>query len=150
MSTIQHLFHIEAPPAIVYKALATVKGLSEWWTRDTFGAAEVGSILEFKFGEVFLNKMRVVEMEPEQSVTWECVSGPADWVGTRITFELEKVDAKTRLRFSHSNWREQNDFFAQCNFSWGRYLESLRQYCQTGYGFPFEDPEARRVKVKIQ
>ncbi|MBI3259882.1 MAG: SRPBCC domain-containing protein, partial [Ignavibacteriae bacterium] len=51
-----------------------------------------------------------------------------------FTFDLDENDGKTRVRFSHSGWPEQDDFYANCAFSWGRYMESLRQLCQTGRG----------------
>ena len=29
------------------------------------------------------------------------------------------------------------EFYAHCNFQWGKYLVSLKEYCETGKGFPF-------------
>ncbi len=60
-----------------------------------------------------------------------------EWVGTVITFDLEADGDVTRLRFGHRDWRESNDFFASCNYQWGRYTESLKQYCETGVGNPW-------------
>ena len=37
-----------------------------------------------------------------------------------------------------------NDFYAACSFSWSRYLESLRQFCQTSKGEAFESEGYRR------
>ena len=34
----------------VYKALATVEGLSRWWTTDTKGESTVGGVIQFRFG----------------------------------------------------------------------------------------------------
>ena len=81
--------------------------------------------------------MKVTAMEPNESVDWECVDGFPDWIGTKINFTLDINDGKTRLRFDHYNWKEANDFFAGCSFSWARYMESLRQLCQTGKGEAF-------------
>ena len=58
-------------------------------------------------------------------------------VGHTFTFMLDENDNKTRVRFSHSGWTEEDDFYAICTFTWGRYMESLRQYCQTGKGGAF-------------
>src|ERR1043166_8266481 len=137
MAEINHLFHINAPRKKVYDALSSVKGLSGWWTADTSGKSEPGGILEFRFGEHFLNRMKVRELIEDKSVTWDCIESAPDWIGTKLTFHLDDNDGKTRVRFSHGNWKESNDFMAQCNFSWGRYMESLRNLCEKGKGSPF-------------
>jgi uncharacterized protein YndB with AHSA1/START domain len=137
MAEISHLFHISAPRSKVYEALSTVKGLSGWWTADTSGKSEPGGLLEFRFGPHFLNKMKVKELVTDKSVSWDCIESAPDWVGTKLTFHLDDNDGKTRVRFNHGNWNQANDFMAQCNFSWGRYMESLRNLCEKGKGSPF-------------
>jgi uncharacterized protein YndB with AHSA1/START domain len=137
MVAIKHLFHINAPKQKVYDALTTIKGLAGWWTTQTSGDTKRGGLIEFRFGEQFLNKMKVLESTPNELVKWECAGGPADWIGNKITFQLDDNDGKTRVRFDHADWKEANDFFASCSFSWGRYMESLRQLCQTGKGEAF-------------
>ncbi|MEO8151261.1 MAG: SRPBCC domain-containing protein [Bacteroidia bacterium] len=131
MAAIKHLFHINAPKDKVYEALTTITGLSNWWTKQTTGNTDTGGVIHFRFGE-FGNDMKVTAMKPNESVSWECVDGSPDWVGTKINFLLDTNDGKTRVRFEHADWKEANDFFAGCSFSWARYMESLRQFCQTG------------------
>ena len=58
-------------------------------------------------------------------------------IGHETTFDLEQVNGKTRIRFSQSGFSEKNDLYAGINYSWGKYLESLRQYLQTGIGEGF-------------
>jgi uncharacterized protein YndB with AHSA1/START domain len=137
MADIKHLFHINAPREKVYQALSTVEGLAAWWTTQTSGKSEPGGILEFRFGPQFVNKMKVTQLVPGRSVSWECIEANPDWVGTKLTFDLDENEGKTRVRFAHSGWKETSDFFAQCNFSWGRYMESLRNLCEKGKGAPF-------------
>lgn len=136
--SIKHLFHITAPREKVYEALTTIEGLAGWWTKQTSGESKVNGIVEFRFGQQFFNKMKVKELKPNESVTWECVGGADDWMGTIFTFKLDENEGKTRVRFEQANWKEANDFYAACNFSWGRFMESLRNLCQTGKGSPFE------------
>ena len=38
-------------PDDIYKALASVEGLSRWWTRETRGDSKVGGVLQFRFGD---------------------------------------------------------------------------------------------------
>jgi uncharacterized protein YndB with AHSA1/START domain len=135
--TLKHLFHIAAPREKVYEALTTITGLAGWWTIQTEGESKEGGELVFRFGPVWKNTMKVKELKANQAVTWECLGDAPDWIGTIITFKLDENEGKTRIRFEQSGYKETNDFYAQCNFSWGRYLVSLRDHCEKGKGAPF-------------
>jgi len=136
MPAIKHLFHINAPREKVYQALSTIDGLANWWTTQTSGESKPGGIIDFAFGKM-ITKMSVAGLKPGEWVKWECVGGPDDWIGTTVEFRLDENDGKTRVRFNHDNWKEAGDFYAGCSFSWARYMESLRQLCQTGNGEAF-------------
>jgi uncharacterized protein YndB with AHSA1/START domain len=137
MASIKHLFHINASKEKVFEALTTIKGLSGWWTNKVSGDAKVDGVIEFRFGDFGGPDMKVKEIKPNESVTWECVGKNDGWSGHIFTFKLDINDNKTRVRFEQSGWKETEDFYASCNFSWGRYMESLRQLCQTGKGEAF-------------
>jgi uncharacterized protein YndB with AHSA1/START domain len=137
MTSIKHLFHINAPKEKVFEALTTIEGLSNWWTNKVSGDTKTGGVIEFRFGDFGGPVMKVKELKPNETVTWQCVGGPEGWIGHLFIFNLDTNDNKTRVRFEQSGWKEQDDFYASCNFSWGRYMESLRQFCQTGIGEAF-------------
>src|SRR4051812_11666987 len=137
MAAIKHLFHINAPRQNVYSALTQIEGLSNWWTTETSGESKAGGVVEFRFSTFGVNKMLVKELKENETVAWQCVDGPPEWIGNRISFKLDDNAGKTRVRFVHDDWKEANDFYASCCFSWGRYMESLRQFCQTGIGEAF-------------
>jgi len=136
MASILQLFHIAAPRHRVYEAIATIDGLGNWWTTETRGNYLPGGEIEFRFGPLGPG-FKVTAMIRDEMVSWTCISGFEDWIGTSVTFHLDENEGKTRVRFSHDNWREASDFFAACNFTWGRFLESLKQLCQAGTGKPF-------------
>ncbi len=144
MAAIKHLFHINAPREKVYKALSTIDGLAGWWTKDTTGESKVGGVIDFRFGGHGVNTMKVKELKENESVVWECIDSAPEWIGTVISFKLDENDGKTRIRFTHDNWKEAGDFYASCCFSWGRYMESLRQLCQTGKGEAFGSDNYRK------
>ena len=52
MVDIIHRVGISAPVTEVYKALATVDGITKWWTRSTSGESRPGAAIEFKFESV--------------------------------------------------------------------------------------------------
>jgi uncharacterized protein YndB with AHSA1/START domain len=139
MAAIKHLFHVDAPTQKVYDALTSLKGLRSWWTEDTTGDTTPGGTIAFRFGGGGMD-FKVINLEKDQKVEWKCVAGFDDWLPTSISFQLDENEGKTRVRFSHDGWENANDHYANCNFSWGRYMESLRQYCQVGEGAPFKQP----------
>ena len=135
---IKHLFHIDAPRSDVFNAISTIDGLQNWWTRATSGDAKDNGVIQFRFGDVGPD-MKVTASSNNNSINWECVASPHGWVGHKLGFQLDDNEGKTRVRFSHDGWTEQDDFYAICSFTWGRFMESLRQYCQTGKGGPLGD-----------
>jgi uncharacterized protein YndB with AHSA1/START domain len=143
MHAIKHLFHINAKRAEVYNALASIEKIQQWWTVQTTGNASPGGIIQFRFGNYGGPDMKVLESVPGEKVVWECVSDP-HWMGHILSFQLDENEGKTRVRFSHEGWKEQNDFYAVCSFSWALYLQSLRQLCQTGKGEAFGSENYKR------
>lgn len=131
------MFHIDASLIEVNTAITSIEGLSNWWTAQTSGSSQLGDLIDFRFGDIYYVQMKVVKLE-EQSIQWRCIQGADEWVGTTVSFDLDSNDNKTRLRFNHDKWPTNDDFYALCSFSWARYMESLRQYLQTGKGQPFQ------------
>ena len=116
-----------------YRALTTRDGLAAWWTTDT---AVDGGVIRFRFGNGGFD-MKVLALEPARRVLWEVVDGPADWVGTRIDFELAQDGNFTLVRFKHTGWREPTDFMHQCSTKWAMFLMSLKALIETGTGAPW-------------
>jgi len=137
MPDIRHLLTINAPKEKVYRAITHQDGLAGWWTKQTKAKPETGSIAEFRFGDRYFNQMRITRLEPNSAVAWECIQGDKEWIGTRFLFELEESEGKTIMRFAHTDWNEDTDMYALCNYHWGRYMTSLKQYCETGKGTPY-------------
>ena len=142
--SIRQLFHISASLEKVFEAVSTIEGLCNWWTVDTKGDASDGGEIKFTFGEYGGPTMKVIEHDPNQKLTWECIDEDHPWYEHKFSFALDENEGKTRVRFTHEGWADNDDFYALCSFSWGRYLESLRQYCQTGKGEAFGGPNYRQ------
>jgi uncharacterized protein YndB with AHSA1/START domain len=144
MPDIRHRVEISAPLDRVYQAVATTDGLSEWWTRDGVrGDSNEGSKLQFFFGQPEpAAVMEVTRLSPEGHVSWNCIEGADEWVGTTITFDLTQKGDETVVLFAHSGWREPGEFMAHCSAKWAYFLLSLKSYTETGHGTPY--PEDRR------
>lgn len=78
----------------------------------------------------------VTELTPDRDVRWRFESGPEEWLGTEVTFNLSQEGEHTLVRFGHRNWREAVDFTAHCSMKWATFLLSLRQLVETGSGRP--------------
>ena len=159
MPNIRHELLIGAKAEKVYGAITTQEGLSAWWTPGTIARPERDSIARFAFGPVYFKEMRITELVPYTRVSWICETGAAEWIGTTISFELQPGDRETLLKahpeladqiqqqqtFStdtvlslrHDNWKDYTPMFAECNYTWGRFLRSLKAWCETGSGRPW-------------
>ena len=137
MAQIDHMIGIKAKADVVYKFLTIDSELSKWWTTDTVGAGDVGSVIKFRFnggGPDF----KVVQLEPSSVVRWEYVGGgPEAWSGSKISFLLGVDGEQTTVRFSHTDWNEVSDFMAHCSTKWAVFLLSLKEALETGIGKPF-------------
>ena len=148
MYDIRHRIGVAGSPAAVYQQVATTDGLKAWWTYDVRGDSEVGEKVSFHFnsdGRSSVDEdramvMEVVELRDGERVAWRCVEGPAEWVGTDITFDIKRAsDSETVLLFEHAGWREPVEFMSHCSTKWGSYLQSLLASVETGTGRPFPD-----------
>jgi len=122
----------------VYNALATVEGLSSWWTSDTRGESNVGGELQFRFGDGGFD-MRVLELEPGKRVLWQVVDGPEEWLGTKISFDLNQNGDWTVILFKHLGWKAPVEFMHHCSTKWAVFLLSLKSLRETGKGSPWQN-----------
>jgi uncharacterized protein YndB with AHSA1/START domain len=134
MVDILHRVGVTAPPEKVYQALATVDGLAAWWTTDTTGDSD--GTLKFRFGEVGGFDMLVLDLQPGKRVLWEVLDGPAEWVGTTVSFDLAQDGEWTIVLFAHAGWREPVEFLSHCSTKWAVFLMSLKALVETGTGAP--------------
>lgn len=143
MPDILHRVGVKSPLRAAYQALATRDGLASWWTADTHGASEVGGVLKFRFAERGGFDMKVLALKPDERVRWEVVDGPAEWIGTKVDWELRHEGDHAIVLFSHREWREPVEFMHHCSTKWAVFLLSLKQLLETGTGAPFP----RDVKI---
>ncbi|HEY0694067.1 MAG TPA: SRPBCC domain-containing protein [Kribbella sp.] len=135
MVDILHKVGVKSSLDDVYDALATRDGLADWWTNDTQGESKVDGVLQFRFDAGGFD-MKVLELEPAKRVLWQVVDGPAEWVGTKVSFDLKQEGDYTEVLFKHQGWKEPVEFMHHCSTKWGVYLMSLKSLVETGKGAP--------------
>lgn len=128
---------VAALPRRVFDALSLQEGLSTWWTSDAAAEPVVGSVAEFGFYErAIVTRFRIEELEAAKRIRWHCISGPEEYVGSEVVFELEAASAGTIVHFEHRQLEGTDDFLAHARQSWQRVLLSLKTYVETGAGTP--------------
>jgi uncharacterized protein YndB with AHSA1/START domain len=143
MVDILHRVGIKAPLTAVYEALATREGAAGWWTTNTQGESKVGGMLKFVFSadgkELGGFDIKVLALEPGKRVLWQVIEGPAEWVGTKISFDLKQEGDYSIVLFKHEGWKEPVEFMHHCSTKWAIFLMSLKSLLETGKGAPSPD-----------
>jgi len=135
MANITHQIGVTADHDKIFYALTNIDGLSNWWTNETSGSANKDGTIKFAFNGDG-PEMKVTDVSKD-SVKWECLSGPDEWLGTNLLFKLEPCENQTRIFFSHSGWKEETPFHYHCSMKWAVFMLSLKNYLNTGKGNPF-------------
>ena len=139
MPSILHRIIIHASPEKIYEAVSTVEGLRNWWTEDiSIDTDEMreGTKIQFRFGDQGPD-MKVIKLDPEKKVSWECIGGTTDWIGTQFHFRPVEINGVQVMVFSHTGWPDETEFFAHCNSRWAYFMLSLKSYLETGKGTPY-------------
>jgi uncharacterized protein YndB with AHSA1/START domain len=159
MPNIQQAILIAAPAEKVYHAITSEEGLSEWWTPNVSAKPAINSLARFPFGDEYYKEMKIVELKADSFVKWICQKGDNQWIDTTLSFSLESGDEQslltrhpeirgqiqqvthaetiTLLIFHHDNWKDYTLMFAECSYTWGQFLRSLKLFCETGKGLPW-------------
>jgi uncharacterized protein YndB with AHSA1/START domain len=159
MPGIHHELIIATPAERIYHAITTSEGLAGWWSPDASATPSLDSVARIPFGPNYFKEMRIVDLTPFTRVGWKCVAGTGEWVGTTLSFQLHTGDKNslleahpeilgqvqqqkdfevgTLLIFHHDDWREDTPMLAECNYTWGQFLRSLKLFCETGKGRPW-------------
>lgn len=139
MKKIIHVVSIDAPRGDVYSAIGTGEGLSSWWSTRVEASERVGGEIRFTFTGDFHPVMEITDLQKDERIAWKCLSGHEPWRDNRFAFSLEDVDDRVRLTFVQEYAKELSDVaYGTYNFNWGYYLFSLKQYCETGRGLPYQ------------
>ena len=137
MATIYHQVGIKAPVEKIFNAIATLQGVSGWWTL-TSGEPTIDGELTFSFGEhdVFA---KVTAYENNKHIEWTVQGEEGEWLNTRICFDLDEKQDQVMVNFQHADWKEATEFLAHCSTKWAMFLLSLKKYVETGTGMSFPD-----------
>jgi len=142
--------HIAAAPARVFGALTTE--VDKWWTTSADDASVVGKSATFRFDKSY-QTMFVKDLVPERRVVWDCVehadkalSVHDEWVGTTLIWKIEPALRGSRLTFVHQGLVPQLECYEICEGGWNHYVDSLKDYLETGTGDPYQHSAKRSAR----
>lgn len=130
MERIEQVNYIKSSSNIVYQALTTEEGLGHVWTKKLSVQPEVGFVNEFDFDEKYITKMKIIELQKDHKIVWECIASDEEWIGTGISFELSEKEGITSVTLKHYNWRELTEYYRWCTYNWAMFLYRLKTYCE--------------------
>src|SRR5688572_12869259 len=133
MATILLRMPVEAEPKAVFEVLATSDGVNGWWSNHTEGPDGVGSTMRVAFPDAPMTfDFEVTDETPGEALSWNCLAGPPEWIGTDIRFDIQSDDdGGTSVLFAHDGWKTTEESFPFIAYSWAQILPRLKNLVET-------------------
>ena len=138
---------VDNTPEAAYTALTS--DFHKWWTTDCGQVGKIGDEITYKFGATYW-VMRAINLVPNKTVELECVNAhhvhdglPSsilnEWKGTILKWQIHVQDSRTIVKLTHEGLLPSLECYDICKQGWDYFfVESLKQYLNTGKGSPFE------------
>lgn len=137
---------VDQSPAEVFAAIIDPRA---WWSEEIQGhTGKTGDVFNYHFEDIHRCTMRLMEVVPDTKVVWLVLDNyfkpglfegydETEWLDTRVVFEIESENDKTRLRFTHEGLVPAYACYDICVNGWTHYIrESLYRLITTGEGQP--------------
>jgi len=135
---------VSEKPEKVYKAIT--QGIDKWWTELTNQALKVGDQLVVRFEKNTSWIMTISKTIPNRSLIWTVVEANHDldniskkdeWKGTTIKWEIVEKKNGSKVTLTHQGLVPKLECFEICQAGWNYFLGSLKDYLETGNGYPY-------------
>ncbi|WP_282136252.1 SRPBCC family protein [Seonamhaeicola maritimus] len=137
--SIFHNLVIKASTKEVFYAVSQPEHLNNWWTLKSSGIPKLSQEYNLNFTDTYNWFCKVSEIKTNEYILFKMTMSDKDWNPTTFGFNLKETEMGTSVRFSHSNWRIQNDHFKIASFCWAILLNGLKKYLEKGIIIPFEE-----------
>ena len=137
---------IEASPDVIFDAVTTNEGYHGWWTATCEIDCTPGHRSAVRFEKEKVTEMMVfetLELVENERLVWRCLENNVfpSWVGTVLFFEISSGPKQSRFNFlqksDDADWKNHPDY-PSTKEGWIFFLNSLKDYCETGEGAPWE------------
>ena len=141
---------VSSTPGAAYQALTS--GIEKWWTTSCNPIFSTGDKITFRFGPTYW-VMRANNLVPDNHIELECIEAhhvhegsPSsiinEWEGTKLKWEILEQGDKTKITLVHEGLVPSLDCYDICEQGWDYFfVNSLKEYLDTGKGSPFENEE---------
>lgn len=113
---------------------------NNWWV-GLFGETIEGNSenlndeFSFKAGDgVHYSNQKLIELVSGKKIVWlvtqsnlSFLKNTNEWAGTKICFEIEKVNDKSMIRFTHDGLIPTIECYGSCSGAWTQYMEKLQK-----------------------
>jgi hypothetical protein len=80
----------------------------------------------------------VTQESPDERVAWRCLAGPPEWIGTDISFDIQRAqDGELSVLFTQAGWASTEESFPFIAYSWAQILPRLKRLAETGKADPY-------------
>jgi len=120
--------------------------MAGWWTASTLMDCNVGSISQVMFENDELTEVMEFRTEKNiqnESIVWRCIKNNVfpSWIDALFTFEIMQDGKHSRLVFVQNSddliYSPRHPDYEGTLAGWEHFMESLKQYCETGAGYPW-------------
>jgi len=124
----------------VFNAINNVRG---WWQGEVKGSTDkLNDEFTYQMGEIHFSKQKLVEVIPDEKVDWlvtesklNFTKDKSEWTGTKIIFEISKINNRTQVRFTHVGLVPAIECYGGCSVAWTDLIrKSLFSLITTGKG----------------
>jgi uncharacterized protein YndB with AHSA1/START domain len=140
---------VSVKPESVYNAIT--KDIDKWWTELSNQALQVGDQLIVRFEKTTSWVMTVSEAFPNRSLVWkvaeanhdlEGITKKDEWKGTTIKWKIAGNETGSKVTLTHQGLVPALECYKICQAGWGYFLGSLKNYLETGKGYPYRETTA--------
>lgn len=128
-------------------AFEAINNVRQWWGPNVEGDnTALGDEFTYRVPGAHTCRLRVVELVPNQKIVWlvldnhmSFVEDQSEWIGTTITFEIDRQDGRTEVRFAHLGLYPQHECYSVCSDAWGSLMHhSLPGLITIGEGHGYQ------------
>jgi hypothetical protein len=129
-------FQSSKTPGEIFELLLHI---DQWWSgfyEETINgkSEKLNDEFTFKAGRgAHYTKQKLVELVPNKKIAWlvtesnlTFLSDPAEWIGTKIYFDIANGGDKTKVTFTHEGLAPEVECYDQCSAGWTNYLGKLK------------------------
>lgn len=122
-----------------------IKNFRAWWSEEIEGKTDqLNETFLYHYKDVHLCKIKLVEMVADKKLVYlvtenefNFVKDKTEWVGTKLIFEINPEEDKTKIVFTHEGLVPEYECYNVCRDAWSGYIQgSLMNLITTGKGKP--------------